>query len=461
MKGDLTRGSVLKQIFFFSLPYLVGNLFQQFYNVVDMVVVGHFAGHTAYAAVGAAGSIVWFLVGSIQMLTAGFSTVVASKFGANDYDGLRKAFASSLKLSLILSAVLTPLALFFARPVLEIMRTPSNIIDRTYSYVVCIFAATVITMIFNLLSNLIRALGDSKTPLYFLVASCVINIILDIIFVAALNLETLGVGLATVFAQFCSVIMCIVYIVRRQKILHLRREDFKTDISLTSRLLAIGVPMALQNMIIATGSIIVQIATNGFGTDFVAAQATGAKVETFVTMPLLSIGTALTVFVAQNNGAGKYRRVSSGIKTAIGFGFIWWIISSVLLIPFGHLIVRLLAGADMPPEAVENAYRYIITNSVFSCVVSILIVIKNALQALERGIFPLLSGFLEIIGRVGIAVLVMSLVSASTVDYQTGYNILCFSNPAAWFFAMIAVVPDFVVSMLRLGKKIRKQKNIG
>lgn len=450
MKGDLTRGSVFKQILLFSLPYLIGNLFQLLYNVVDMVVVGHFAGHLEYAAVGASASIVWFFSGGIQMLTAGFATVAASKFGEGDYEGLKRAFASSIKLCAVVSAVLTPLAIFLARPLLVLMKTPEDIIDSTHTYLICIFSAITVMVVFNLLSNLIRALGDSRTPLYFLIASCVINITLDTIFVAVFGLGTLGVGLATVIAQVCSVVMCIVYIVKKQKLLHIEKRHFASDMPLVRRLLSIGIPMALQNMIIAVGGIIVQIATNGFGTDFIAAQTSGAKVENLVSMPILSIGTALSVFIAQNNGAGKYKRVLTGIKAAFVFGLAWWIISSIILMPFGDDIVRLLAGSDLPIESVGNAHLYILINCVFSFLLVTIVVLKNVLQALERGILPLISGFVEIVGRMGTAVLVMSLTAALTVDYDTGYNILCFSNPAAWVVGLIVVIPGFIGSVLKL-----------
>lgn len=460
MKGDLTRGSVFKQILLFSLPFLIGNLFQQLYSVVDMVVVGHFAGHVSYAAVGAAGSIIWFFNGSIQMLTAGFSTVVANKFGAEDYEGVKCAFATSLKLSAIISVILTPLALIFSRPMLVLMKTPEDIIDRTHIYVICLFAALVTTIMFNLLSNIIRALGDSRTPLYFLIFSCLINIGLDAIFVAVLKLETLGVGLATVIAQASSVIMCIVYIVRKQKVLHIGRRHFERDRLLARRLLGVGVPMALQNMIIAIGGIIVQIATNGFGTDFIAAQTSGAKVENFISMPILSIGTALSVFIAQNNGAKIYKRVTQGIRASFLIGIVWWIAASILLIPFGDDIVRLLAGDDMPAHSVTNAHFYVIINSSFSFFLTLIVIVKNTLQALERAMLPMLSGFLEILGRVGTAVLVMSLVGNLSVDSQTGYYILCFSNPSAWLLGLLLVLPDFIISLIKLRKKIKEQRNM-
>lgn len=443
----------MKQIFLFAMPFLIGNLFQQFYNIADMVIVGRTLGTEAYAAVGATGSLVWFASGAIQALTVGFSVITARFFGAGNEQGLKRSFAIAAELSAIISAAMAILCTLFARPILELMRTPEDIIDRSYAYIVWLFAGLVATALFNLLSNMIRALGDSRTPLYFLIVACVINIILDFVFIAIGGMDTDGAGLATVLAQLISGICCLVYIQKKQPLLHLKREHFRVECSILFSLLHVGIPMAFLNMVLSVGSIVMQFVTNGLGTFYVSAQTTGAKMENFVIQPILSFGSSASVFTAQNYGAKQYKRVIAGGRKSLQLCFIWCIIASLIMIPFGKFFVSLLTGGNVEQEIIDNAYVYIVINTVLCFIVSPLVIYKSVLQSVERTLWTMVSGFTEILGRAGTSLVVIWLMNASLLDKATGYIAMCFANPLAWAFGLITVLPDYIFMVRALRKK--------
>lgn len=441
---DLTKGSPLRQIFLFSLPFLIGNVFQQLYNVADMVIVGRILGSEAYTAVGATSSLVWFASGAIQSLTIGFSVIAAQHFGSRDEDGVKRAFGASIWLSAIISVAMALLCTLFARPILELLQTPADIIDRSYRYIVWIFAGLVATALFNLLSNMIRSLGDSRTPLYFLVIACIINIILDIVLIAGFKMDTDGAGLATVLAQLLSGLLCIIYIIWKQPLLHVSREALSWDPEMNGRLLKVGIPMAFLNMVLSVGSIVMQFVTNGLGTEYVTAHTTGAKLENFVTLPILSFGSAVSVFAAQNYGAGKYARVIEGGKKTLWICFWWSVIAIAVMIPGGRLLVELLAG-DVSDSVVNNAYLYIVANTLLTFVLSPLVIFKNILQAVCRTTFTMISGFTEVIGRAGLSTCVLFLMSGMQLfGEETAYFIMCFASPLAWLLGLLTVLGDYI-----------------
>ncbi len=457
MTTDLTKGSPLKSIFRFAIPFLIGNLFQQFYNIADMVIVGRTISPDAYAAVGSTGSLIWFTVGGIQSLTTGFSTITARYFGAGDEEGVKRSFAASIKLTAIITAVLSVLFVLLARPMLQLLRTPEDIFEQAYIYLFWIFAGLLATALYNLLSNMIRALGDSRTPLYFLILACVINIILDVVFIAVCGMDTDGAGLATVVAQLLSGLCCIVYIKKKQPRLHLERRHFVRDGALDRQLLGVGVPMAFLNMVLSVGSIVAQFVTNGLGTAYVSAQATGGRVENFTIQPLLSIGSAVAVFTAQNYGAKQYRRILQGSKSATLLGFLWWVISAIVMIPFGRGIVTLLAGDEVSQAVIENSYFFILINTVMSCLVMPLIMQKSILQAVGRTFWTMTSGFTEIIGRAGLSALVMYLMNSAVVTEQLAFRVMCFVNPAAWICGILTILLDDIF-MLRGFARLAKEQ---
>ena len=341
---DLTTGSSLKRILSFSVPFLIGNLFQQLYNVADMVIVGRTLDPLAYTAVGSTGSLVWFASGAIQSLTAGFAVITAQHKGAQNEENIKRSFGASIRLSAIISVLLSLICVIFARKILALLNTPEDIMDRAYGYIVWIFAGLIATALFNLLSHMVRALGDSKTPLYFLIIACVINIILDYVFIAICGMDTDGAGLATVLAQLLSGLLCIIYIKKKHPLLHISRRHLVWDKKMEKSLLRVGIPMAFLNMVLSVGSIVTQFVTNGLGTFYVTAQTTAAKIETFFVQPMLSLGSAVSVFAAQNYGARKYERVIDGTRKTLYFCYLWSLVSGVLMVLLGRYAVLLLAG---------------------------------------------------------------------------------------------------------------------
>ena len=445
MTANLTTGSPLKRIFLFSIPFLIGNLFQQFYNIADMVIVGHVLDNMAYTAVGSTSSLVWFSSGAIQALTIGFSVVAANFFGADDHEGIKKSFGAAIKLSAIISIALSLLCTVFSRQILELLRYPDDIIDRSQQYITWIFAGLIASALFNLLSNMIRGLGDSRTPLYFLVTACVINIVLDFVFIAVLGMDTDGAGLATVVAQLISGVACIVYIKKKQPLLHLKKKHFRYDGEINRRLIHVGLPMAFLNMVLSVGGIVMQFVTNGLGTHFVSAMTTGTKIETFVTQPLLSFGSSVSVFTAQNHGAKKYSRILDGSKKTLLMCFAWCVIASLLLLPIGKTLIRLISNG-LTEDVVNNAYTYICINTAMCLVLSPLVVQKSVLQAVGQTFWPMISGFTEIIGRAGLSIVVIILLdeSAPVISEQLGFYIMCFASPMAWLLGFLTIFLDYI-----------------
>jgi len=447
MTGDFTKGSPMKQIFFFTIPYLIGNLFQQFYNIVDTVIVGRSMNADALAAVGATGGLVWFFNGIIVSLSTGFSAVMSQYFGAKRPERVRHAFGMSIILSVIVSIFLTIVSCIFIMPILKLLNTPytNGIIYMAHDYLIWILIGLFGSTLFNLLSNAIRALGDSKTPLYFLIAACLINIVLDILLIPVMG--TAGAGLATAVAQLCSGVMCIFYIVKKQPALHIRRRHFRLNSRVIFHLLRLGVPMALLNMMLSIGSIVMQFVSNSLGNIYMASQTAAAKIEQFVTQPLLSLGSATAVYTAQNYGAKEYKRIVIGARKAQLLGVIWCAMISVIMFLFGKTFLGLVVG-PAETDIINNGYTYIVINTACCIIVSVLIIAKGVLQAIGHAASPIISGPTEIIGRVGASFGAFTIFASPARQYLG----ICFSNPLAWLFGLIPIIIDYIITMRKFKK---------
>ena len=285
---DLTKGSPAKLILLFTVPLLIGNVFQQFYNMIDMIIVGQTLGKNALAAVGATGSLTFLIIGFAQGLTAGLSIIMAQRFGAQDFRGVKKSFAVAIIISFTVTAILTVLSLVFLRPLLLLMQTPPDIIQQAQEFISVILGGMFASMAFNLLSNMIRALGDSRTPLFFLIFAVIINVILDLVFIINFHMGIAGAGYATVIAQISASLMCVIYIKRKIPLLQVSKSDFKIDKDTIFTHLNAGLPMAFQSSIIAIGAVVLQSALNSLGTDVVAAQAAAGRIDQFATQPMMS-----------------------------------------------------------------------------------------------------------------------------------------------------------------------------
>lgn len=447
MTNNLTSGAPTKNLLLFTVPLLIGNLFQQLYNIVDMVIVGRVLSPTAYAAVGSVGSLIWFASGAMSALAVGFSVVTARYFGAEDAEGVKRSFAGAMKLALFIAVVFAAVCITVARPVLEMLQYPADILDRSYRYLIWILIGLVTTVFYHLLANVLRALGDSKTPLYFQVIACVANIILDVVLIVVCGMDTDGAGLATVLAQFLSVLLCAWRIWRKYPALHVQRHHFVTDAAMTKDLLRTAVPMACLNMVLSSGGIMVQTTTNRMGTLYVSAQTTGSRIENIIIQPMMSLSSALSVFAAQNYGAKQYGRVLQGVRSALLLGYVWYAIEASVVVLLGRPIMRLLAGA-VTEDVVNNAYQYAVITALLSALLVPVVMFKCALQATDRPLWPMISGFTEIISRMGLSVLTILWMHTARlgtpIGEQTGYAIMCFADPGAWLICLLTVLPAFI-----------------
>lgn len=443
MTKDMTTGNPLKIIILFSIPVLLGNLFQQFYNMVDTIIVGRYLGEQALAAVGSTGCLMFLVLGFANGIAQGFGVMVSHAFGAKDFKLLKHYVALSLMLTLIISVLLTIPTVAASRQLLVWLNTPDNIIKMADDYIKVIFAGIILTMAYNVVSGILRGIGDSKTPLYFLILSSVLNIILDIFLIVTVNLGTAGAAYATIIAQGISAVLCFIYMFRRFDILKTERSDYYLDAHGVLNMLAIGIPMALNYSITAIGAMIMQSAINVFGSSVVAAFTAASKVSNISTQPMPTLGTAMATYCGQNLGAGRYDRIFDGMKkgliVCIGTAFV----AAAVCIFGGQFIVSWFVG-NPSEEIFTSSMQYLTTISWFFIPLAMIFFYRNALQGLNQGLVPMLSGIVEMVCRIGVILL---------IPKSIGFLGVCFADPAAW---VGAAIPLFL-TYLFWKKKIQTQ----
>ena len=421
----MTNGSPMKLILGFSIPLLFGYLFQQFYNLVDTLIVGRFLGVDALAAVGSTGSLNFLIIGFCMGVCNGFAIPLAHKFGAGDYRGLRAFMVNAIYLSAIFAVVMTAVTVVFCRPILELMRTPDNIIDGAYLYIVIIFAGIPATYLYNLISAIIRSMGDSKTPVVFLVISSVMNIALDLVFIINLHLGVAGASLATVISQAVSGIGCLIYSWKKFEILHPDAEERRWNSSYMKTLCGMGVPMGLQYSITAIGTMMVQSALNILGSYAVAAFTAGNKIENIFTQAYVAIGTTMATYNAQNIGARKLDRVRQGFNSAHIIGITYAIVTGVIIFFFGKYLSYLFIS-DNAAEVIPMVDTYVKCVAVFFIPLHFVNALRNGIQGMGYGLLPMLAGVAELAGR-GIT----AMVAAAHKSYFGA----CMASPMAWVLA--------------------------
>lgn len=445
MKNDMTRGSILKSILYFTTFIFLGNLFQQFYNIIDSLIVGNVNGEDALASISATGPICFMFIGLLIGVSSGFGIKMAHVFGAKKFDLLRKYHAMAIFLSFVLGSVITFLLLVFNNLILKFMNTPDNIYIPTYIYIMIIYVGIVPTMFYNLCSSTLRAVGNGKMPLVFLIISSVTNIILDIVFVYYFSFGVIGAALATVISQVFSVFISFIYIFKKYSFLKVSKRDFKIDKKIIFELLKQGVPMGLQFSITAFGVMVVQVELNKYGAEYIAGFGVSSKIQGIVMQLFIGLGIAISNFIGQNYGAKKFDRIKRGISYSTVISIIFSIIAIFLIKTFGNIIVE---------SFVPNA-SYIMKKSAsiyFNCVMyfypclALLFVYRNALQGFGRSDLSMLGGVFELIARVLVIVLLTS---------SYGYYGVCFSDSLAWVFALIPLIPLFFVVY---NKEINKNK---
>ena len=430
---DMTKGSPMKLLLLFSLPVLLGNVFQQLYNMVDTIIVGRYLGYQALAAVGTTGSLNFLVLGFANGLTSGFSVMVAQRFGAKDEAGLKKAEASAVTLCAGITVALTVLSLFTARPLLTLIHTPEDIIGDAVIYISIIYAGIAATIMYNLLACLLRAVGDSRSPLYFLMISSLLNIVLDIVLIRYAGLGVAGAALATVISQLVSGLLCLLYIRRKYPILHLSKEDFKVPVSMYRRHLNIGLPMAFQFCITAIGTVVVQGALNLFGTEKIAAFTAASKAEQLVTQPAVTFGVAMATYSGQNLGAGKTDRIKEGVAKCTVLTLTCAVISMIILFLFGTPLTKLFMTAEEMDAAVLDeilsaAQMYLRQAALFFPFLNMIFVYRNVLQGIGRSFMPLMGGVFELMTRMAASYILPGLL---------GFRGICLAGPLAWVSAAV------------------------
>ena len=430
MAKDMTSGKPIKLIWNFTIPLLIGNLFQQLYNMADTFIVGRTIGVHALASVGSTGSIIFLILGFANGLTAGLAIPLAQRYGAKNYSGVKRSFYVSILISAVVAILLTILSMVFCRQILEIMQTPVEIIDGAYDYLMVIFAGIFSSMAFNLLSNIFRSIGDAKTPLYFLVIACIMNIILDVVFIAGFGMGVEGAGYATVLSQIFSALACILYIWKKIPILRLNSKDFVAESSDVKEHVRISFPMAFQSSIIAIGAIIIQITLNQLGATAVAAYTAAQKIDQVAILPMMSFGVTMATFVAQNYGAKKYDRIWRGVRDCIKLSLTFAISVGIILNVFSPIFIRAFVGVGHE-EVVELGAIYFITNGTMYSLLSLLFIYRYTLQGVGKTFTPTVAGIMELCMRAFAAVVLSNLY---------GYTGATMANPLAWLGSLIPLI---------------------
>lgn len=430
---DLTKGNIIKLLIAFSMPLLIGNIFQLLYNVVDTKVVGEILGEDALAALGASGPVYELIICTLTGLGNGFGIVVAQFYGAKDRNRMRQAVANGICLMLVFTILATFGSLFLVRPLFDLLHTPPEIMDRCINYINIIILFMIFTAAYNLCAAILRALGDTVRPLIFLAIACVINVGLDILFVGVFHLDVQGAAYATVIAQAVSFLCCIIYIIKRCPELHLKREDFRFETRLISNLMSQGLAMAFMLCFVTVGTLILQGAINKLGTNIIAAHTIARKLTSVFMLPYGTIGVAAATFSGQNCGAGRYDRIRTGIKDAILLSWGWSAIVVIAVYTIGPFLIHLISGAETA-EIIDNAIWYLKFDTPFYFVVCILLVLRNAMQGMGRKIIPMIASGIELLGK---------LLVAWILADRMGYFGIIISEPVTWILCTILLGTAF------------------
>ncbi len=437
MEKNMATGSPGKNILYFALPVFAGNLFQQIYNVVDTVIVGKFVSTEALAAVGSTGTINFMILGFMTGLMAGITVLTSQRFGAEDMRGMRRSVASAGMIAIVATIILTAISLLGMHHLLVLMNTPDDIFDDAYQYIMIICAGILVQALYNLFACILRALGNSKVPLYFLLFSASMNIILDLVSIIVLKMGVAGAAYATVISQGVSAVLCFIYMVKKVPILHLTREDFHVEGRLIKNQLAVGLPMAFQYSITAIGTTMVQMALNTLGSTYVAAFTAASKCEQMAGQAYIALGSAMATFAAQNVGAGRYDRVRKGFARATMFGVIFSVVIGLVMYFFGYIVTGLFVTGDATQiEGMVDTYmKY---TALFLIPLTVVNVYRNGIQGMGYGLLPMTAGIAELVGRGSVALI--------AIHYHS-YAGVCLASPMAWILASALLLTMYFAIM--------------
>ena len=442
---DMTVGSPIKLIFGFFLPLLFGLLFQQLYNAVDTMVVGRFLGVSALAGVGATGALNFLILGFCTGTCAGFAIPVAQKFGEHDFAGLKRYAVNAIMISVMFSLVVGTIVSCLCRTFLEWMGTPADIIDDAFAYLFVIFLGIPVVMLYNVLFGIIRSMGDSRTPVLYLIIASLINVVLDLLFILVLHTGVEGAAIATVVSQAVSALLCINYI-RHSQVLIITKQDWKLDGQCCKQLLGMGLPMGLQYSITAIGSILLQTGINGLGSQAVAAVSTGNKVTQVICCPLDALGTTVATYGGQNIGAKKLDRISKGMVSCLLFGTLYSIVAYFIIRYLGPTLLSLFIGPE-ETSVIEQAQYFIVRWVTFCIPLMMVYVFRFMIQGLGFSKLAVFAGVFEMLAR--------GLISLFWIP-AAGFEAVCYASPVAWIAADVFLIPAYLGVM----KKLRRDLSV-
>jgi putative MATE family efflux protein len=433
---NMTSGPAGKLILLFAIPLMLGNIFQQLYTMVDTMVVGQIVGVKALASIGAADWLVWLVLGIAAGITQGFSILVSQYYGAGDWERLKKSIAHSYVLTALMAVVVLIVSQAAVHRIMIFLNTPKDIIDMSMIYLRIIFCGIPIISVYNILASVLRAMGNSRSPLIAMIVAALINVVLDLLFVGGFGWGVGGAAAATVIAQTFSAVYCYL-VLRKIDLIHLERHHYKLEGELSIKLLKLGAPLAVQNMIISIGGLTVQYVVNGFGILFVAGFTATNKMYGVLEMAAISYGYAITTYVGQNLGAGKISRIKSGVRSGTIMAILTSIVVSLIMIAAGKPILSLFISGDPKEVAsvLQIAYKYLFIMAVFLWVLYLLYVFRSAIQGLGNTVIPLASGLAEFIMRVVVALILPGII---------GQNGIFYAEICAWSGAAILLIISYL-----------------
>ncbi|MBR3143216.1 MAG: MATE family efflux transporter [Clostridiales bacterium] len=427
---DMTKGSPMSIIFKFTMTLLMGNIAQQLYNIVDTIIVGRYVDPDALAAVGSTGTVMFLMLGTSNGLVTGFTIVTSQKYGANDSRGIKTSVTNGFILSLAVAAIITTAGLAFMRPLLRLMNTPEVFFDYAYAYISTICAGIVCMILYNYCASLMRAIGNSKMPLIFLLCSAAMNIGLDLLFIIVFHMATFGAALATVISQGLSVIPCIIYIYAKMPVLRPSKSDWKLDGSTIKQQLHYGIPMAIQYSITASGTVIMQSAFNTFDSIAVTAITAASKFQNVIMQGMLTVGMTMAAYAGQNYGARNMTRIKQGVKAALKIYVVYSAVAAVLAIFLVPHVLWIFFDTEVDVSVyIPWAMPYIIECAVCYFFLSMIFIYRHTIQSIGYLGIAMVLGFVELGSR-----MITSFYSISVHNYY----IAVASDPLAWIAAGLA-----------------------
>ena len=419
---DMTEGSPLRLILTFAVPLFIGNIFQQVYSMVDTMVVGYHLGDQAIAAIGATASLYSLVINFAGGLNNGYGIVVTQRFGSHNRKEMKEAIAGMILLDAVAALVLTALALTFLRPLMRFMNTPESLFEQSYAYISVIYGGMIGTIGYNMFAAILRALGNSRSPLYFLILASLLNIVLDVLFVMVFEMGISGAAIATVLAQVVSALSCGVYVLRNYRAYLPGKEDFRVSAATLKQLFSTGIAMALMSSLVDFGSVIFQRANNVLGETIIAAHAAARKILMIMIQPQATIAVAASTFVGQNWGAKKAGRIQTALKQSLGLELGWGVFATAIVYLFGSGLVRFTTGTS-DPEVISNAVMSLRIHFAMFPILGLLFCIRTVMQAMGLKLAPVFSSCIE---------LGMKILSANILIPNLGFLGTCITEPITW-----------------------------